>query len=498
MLGRGWAPLHGVVRDGKKYVDLPLPELYDLARDPREQANVVASAALERERLVATLGAFRAGDAGPRRAEEDAETRERLRALGYVADVAAPPRERYTETDDPKRLVHLDRLMEETLVRHREGDVEGALATAREVVRQRPDMTAALLQVALLERKAGRLAPAIEALERAIAVAPGDVSVAVLLGSYLGEAGRAREAAQLLEPYAAREDPPLDVLTARATALARLGRSREATAAFERARAADPGNPATLVQLATVHLAAGEYGRGPRPPRGGPPARPGSRARAPPARPPRAGARRAPRGGVPLPAGPGARSLLGRHAAQPRAAARGDRSPGGSPPAARGIPDARPGRDLRARGPLRPRLAHFHQGSLKGGVGRGVGFGAGGGPWSTWPSMAGVELGRLGPKTSHPRPAARTIAPATTSAFTSPGMVARTSRRLTGSRERAGRGGASAGEAAATSSARARVMPQWHASARRGTRRPQLGHVQVWGVSSAIIAHPRPTPGVRS
>ena len=56
--------------------------------------------------------AFRAGDPGPRRAEEDAETRERLRALGYVADVAAPPRERYTESDDPKRLVHLDRLME--------------------------------------------------------------------------------------------------------------------------------------------------------------------------------------------------------------------------------------------------------------------------------------------------------------------------------------------------------------------------------------------------
>ena len=53
-------------------------------------------------------------------------------------------------------------------------------------------------------------------------------------------------------------DPPLDVLTARATALARLGRSREAVAAFERARGADPGNPAILVQLATVHIAAGE------------------------------------------------------------------------------------------------------------------------------------------------------------------------------------------------------------------------------------------------
>jgi arylsulfatase A-like enzyme/thioredoxin-like negative regulator of GroEL len=257
MLGRGWAPLYGVVRDGKKYVDVPLPELYDLAKDPGETTNLVARSALDRERLVATLAPLRAADPGVRRTEESKETRERLAALGYVAAAAVPVRSAYTEDDDPKRLVHLDRLMEETIARHRDGNLEGALEAAREVVRQRPGMTAALMQVALLERKRGRLDAAIAALEKAIAASPEEASVAVLLGSYLGEAGRAREAAALLEPYARREDPPLDVLTARATALARLGRTGEAVAAFERARAADPGNPATLVQLATVHLAAG-------------------------------------------------------------------------------------------------------------------------------------------------------------------------------------------------------------------------------------------------
>jgi arylsulfatase A-like enzyme/cytochrome c-type biogenesis protein CcmH/NrfG len=259
-LGRGWAPLHGVVSDGRKYVDLPLPELYDLGRDPHERRNLVATAPGPRERLAATLASFGAADPPPRPAAEAAETRERLAALGYVAASRAPASIHTTEADDPKRLVHLDRLMEETLARHRDGDVEGALRTAREVVRERPDMTAALLQVALLERKAGRLGPAIAALERAVAANPDDVSAAVLLGSYLGEAGRAREAATLLEPWTAREDPPLDALTARATALARLGRTREATRLFERARASDPGNPTLLVQIATVHLAAGERG----------------------------------------------------------------------------------------------------------------------------------------------------------------------------------------------------------------------------------------------
>ena len=37
-------PLTGVLRDGEKYIELPLPELYDLAADPGEQRNLVAVA----------------------------------------------------------------------------------------------------------------------------------------------------------------------------------------------------------------------------------------------------------------------------------------------------------------------------------------------------------------------------------------------------------------------------------------------------------------------
>ncbi len=33
-LNRGWAPLHGVIRARSKYVDLPIPELYDLGKRP--------------------------------------------------------------------------------------------------------------------------------------------------------------------------------------------------------------------------------------------------------------------------------------------------------------------------------------------------------------------------------------------------------------------------------------------------------------------------------
>ncbi len=37
-LNRGWAPLAGVLDGGgKKLIELPVPELYDLPRDPKEE-----------------------------------------------------------------------------------------------------------------------------------------------------------------------------------------------------------------------------------------------------------------------------------------------------------------------------------------------------------------------------------------------------------------------------------------------------------------------------
>ena len=42
-LTRNWAPLTGLLRERHKLIDLPLPELYDLAADPGEQRNLYAS-----------------------------------------------------------------------------------------------------------------------------------------------------------------------------------------------------------------------------------------------------------------------------------------------------------------------------------------------------------------------------------------------------------------------------------------------------------------------
>ncbi|HVR69420.1 MAG TPA: sulfatase-like hydrolase/transferase [Vicinamibacteria bacterium] len=260
-LNRGWAPLHGILRDGFKYVDLPLPELYDLGRDPREERNLAASQPERLERLRAALHGLRTRDRGPQRTEESAEVRERLQALGYVTTAGAV-KDRYTDDDDPKRLIVLDAVIQDVVGRYVAGDLPGALATCRELVRRRPDMALSSVHLAFLEREVGDLTAAVEAAKRALALNPHDAEVAALLGAYLNEAGRSAEALALLEPYARRDDPDLDVLIAQGVARSDLGQPQQALATFEQVRRIDPSNALALVNIGTVHLMGGDVERG--------------------------------------------------------------------------------------------------------------------------------------------------------------------------------------------------------------------------------------------
>ena len=256
-LNRGWAPLVGVIDGGLKYIDLPVPELYDLRVDPREERNLATS---DRERvgaLRARLDRFRSSPAISR-GSESAEVRDRLGSLGYASGEAVRAPHSYTEADDPKALIGLDALLQEVLARYLRGDIPGALAQSRELVRRRPSMALSWMQLAHIEREAGNLDAAIDAMRRVVALNGGTSVSLALLGAYLTEAGRAEEAAALLEPAAGEPDADIDVLTTRSLALARSNRVGEALAILGRAREQEPSNAMLLVHVGTVHLIGGD------------------------------------------------------------------------------------------------------------------------------------------------------------------------------------------------------------------------------------------------
>lgn len=252
MLNRGWAPLSGVVAGREKYIDLPQPELYELSSDPAETSNLVERRTDRRRALEIRLQDFHAAPPGERAAEAP-EVAATLRSLGYTSG-SAPAKARYTEEDDPKRLVQLDQWIQQGVDAWQQNRRDEALALYRRVIAARPSMTLGYKNLALLQWQQGDARAAIATLEQGLQAGAADPAMTTQLGTYLAEAGTAADAIALLEPLTSGTTADPDALNALGIAYARSGRRDAAAAVFQRVLAIAPSNAQALENLGTLAL----------------------------------------------------------------------------------------------------------------------------------------------------------------------------------------------------------------------------------------------------
>ena len=234
---RGWAPLRGVLQAGQKYVDLPIPEHYDLTRDPSESHNLADQRLAPLRKLRAELLRFPTGPVEPSRTDPDQAAR--LRSLGYLSG-SAPAKDAYGPADDPKNLIDVDRQIHEAVDLYERGDRPGALAVTRALVERNPRMELGYQHLAFLLEENGDTAGAIRLLEKAVANGVRSEALDRRHGLLLAEAGRPRDAVAVLGRYAHSRDG--ETLNALGIALADSGRIDEALEVFRRVIAADPSN----------------------------------------------------------------------------------------------------------------------------------------------------------------------------------------------------------------------------------------------------------------
>jgi arylsulfatase A-like enzyme/Tfp pilus assembly protein PilF len=227
-LNRGWAPLTGVIHRGEKYIELPVAELYDLPRDPREATNLRSERRRDADEARQLLAGMHASVTAGRKVSS--EEMARLRSLGYVSGTDAG-KSTYTAADDH--------------------DVPRALTLAKEVVAARPEMAAGRELLAFVLQQSENVPGAIENLRAAIGHGQND-GLRVQLGLLLTESGKTAEAVQILAPLASGSDP--DALNAYGIALADEGKVDEATRQFNRVLQVDPNNAPALQNLGIVAL----------------------------------------------------------------------------------------------------------------------------------------------------------------------------------------------------------------------------------------------------
>jgi arylsulfatase A-like enzyme/tetratricopeptide (TPR) repeat protein len=253
-LSRGWAPLRGVLVATDKYIDLPIPELYALQSDPVEKQNVASARRDRTDVLLNTLRTFNtAPPALP--GEETSAVRDRLRALGYVGGSAAPPRDRYSDEDDPKRLIDVDALLHRAGDLYQNGHLKEAAEMFQRVISRRPESADAYRYLAFVYWQAGRPADAIATLETALKNGITHRDVRVKLGVYLAETGNAKRAIALLEGLA-QDD--IEALNALGIAYGQAGRVADAMRIFRQALEIDASNGLAWQNIGTLQLRAGD------------------------------------------------------------------------------------------------------------------------------------------------------------------------------------------------------------------------------------------------
>ena len=245
-LVRGWAPLRGVLVGKTKYIDLPIPELYELVPDPTEMHNLAPQDATRVQVMYNTLRTYNMSDP-ERPSHESADVAAAMRALGYTSG-SAPARAIYTEADDPKRLVQLDQDLHRATDLYQGGKVEQAIALWNSVITRRPDTADAYLSLAAAYYEAGQIEPAIATLEKALANGAPDRDLRVRLGVYLAEGGG--DSAKAIKVLDSLPNTDVEALNSLGIAYIDAGRYADATRTFQRILALDPTNGLAYQNLA--------------------------------------------------------------------------------------------------------------------------------------------------------------------------------------------------------------------------------------------------------
>jgi Tfp pilus assembly protein PilF len=251
-----WAPLRGFYSKNYKYVSLPIPELYDLTRDPKETKNLCSD-----KRLCDQWAALFSSFSKPfvqttiARAPVDAETAEQLRALGYVSGPSSvDPKKTFGVKDDPKNLIAVHNRLDQAMTYYTNRDDSKALAILQRIVQERPDYSIAYLHMSYIQNERGFPGQAVETLRSGIRNGVSGPDIEAKLGLYLYEAGNPAEAIQHLK-LALKEDPKdLDNLNYLGMAYTAQGNFAEAESTFRKGLAIDPSDAMTQNNLGILYL----------------------------------------------------------------------------------------------------------------------------------------------------------------------------------------------------------------------------------------------------
>jgi arylsulfatase A-like enzyme/Flp pilus assembly protein TadD len=255
----GWAPITGYITQRIKYIESPVPELYNLENDPGELKNLAGKKNLEEhrtnlERLISSHSSDRSD-----RAEKkmDRKTLERLKSLGYISVSVGTVKKEFGPEDDVKYLLPYHNTCFEALKLAEEGKAQAGIERLKKVIRKDKNICIAYSHLATVHWDKGQRDDALEVLEKGLKKFPLSYDIFSGYISYLYEEERYQKVIQTIESQTLREmDYDAPMWNRIGLAYWNTGNTDKARGAYEKSIVLDPNFPIPYNNLGTLHIAA--------------------------------------------------------------------------------------------------------------------------------------------------------------------------------------------------------------------------------------------------
>ncbi|MFQ6108434.1 MAG: sulfatase-like hydrolase/transferase [Candidatus Aminicenantales bacterium] len=252
---RNWAPLRGMIQGEEKFIDLPLPELYDLRTDFKEEKNLAAQKDINgyKRSLDLLMDTLSRGRPVAKRRRETKETLEAMKSLGYLGG-RTTPKKVFSKEDDLKTLLPYHLRLMDASSSYSQNNAEEAARILEELIKEKKDFVAAYEYLANVYHETGRMARAIEVLKRGLQYSPSHAQLRGKLGIFLSEVGRVKEAIEELKGALSLNEEDAELWNFLGVAYWRNNQWENAEECYRRALALDTDYASAFNNLGSLFL----------------------------------------------------------------------------------------------------------------------------------------------------------------------------------------------------------------------------------------------------
>ena len=254
----GWAPLTGFIQQGIKFIETPLPEIYNLSEDFQEQKNRVNAIDLQtgRDRLKQFREALSSREDAAESQRINPGLMRNLRSLGYISPRKGGVQKDRSDPDrDVKTLLPVYNRVIETYLLRESGEAERGISLLEMMMKEPLCIDQVYIYLARLLQETGRLRRALEVIKAGYERFPESYEALRLYSDYLVEAQEFATVIALLEAEnAVNMDQDPYVWLHLGIAYMNSNDIEKAIQAFEQAVAIDNEYVDALQSLGALHL----------------------------------------------------------------------------------------------------------------------------------------------------------------------------------------------------------------------------------------------------